>query len=70
MTKVSKARLVPTRANGRPAFGLYLRDPHAPVARAHNLVVLTLETDRISQITRCGDLSLFARFGLPRMLDP
>jgi RNA polymerase sigma-70 factor (ECF subfamily) len=67
---VSEARLVPTRANGQPAFGLYFRDPHAPIARAHSLVVLTLDADGISQITRFGDLSLFARFGLPRTLDP
>jgi hypothetical protein len=67
---VSEApRLVPTRANGQPAFGLYLRDPHAPIARAHSLVVLTLAADGISHITRFGDMSLFARFGLPRSLD-
>jgi RNA polymerase sigma-70 factor (TIGR02960 family) len=63
-----RARLVPTRANGQPAFAMYLRDPHAHVARAHGIVVLTLEDGRISQITRF-DASLFARFGLPRMLD-
>ena len=49
---VSTARLVPTHANGQPAFGVYLRDPHAPILRAHSLVVLTLETDGISHITR------------------
>ena len=36
------ARLVPTRANGQPAFGLYIRDPQAPVARANGMLVLTL----------------------------
>jgi RNA polymerase sigma-70 factor (TIGR02960 family) len=66
---VSTARLVPTRANGQPAFGVYLRDPHAPIVRAHSLVVLTLEAGGISHITRFGDLSLFARFGLPRTLN-
>ena len=35
-------RLVPTRANGQPAFGCYLRDAHAPVAHAYGLMVLTL----------------------------
>ena len=64
-----RMRLVPTRANGQPAFGVYLRDPHAPVNRAHGIVVLTLDGDGIAQITRFGDTSLFARFGLPRMLD-
>jgi RNA polymerase sigma-70 factor (TIGR02960 family) len=64
-----RMRLVATRANGEPAFGVYLRDPHAPIARAHGIVVLTLAGDRIAQITRFGDTSLLARFGLPRTLD-
>jgi hypothetical protein len=29
---LERFRLVPTRANGQPAFGCYLRDPHSPVA--------------------------------------
>jgi RNA polymerase sigma-70 factor (TIGR02960 family) len=65
---VSEARLVPTRANGQPAFALYLRDSHAPLARAHSLVVLTLEPEGISNITRF-EPTLFGRFGLPRTLD-
>jgi RNA polymerase sigma-70 factor (TIGR02960 family) len=65
-----RTRLVATRANGQPAFGMYVRDPHAPIARAHGIVVLTLAGDRIAQITRFGDTTLFARFGLPRTLDP
>jgi RNA polymerase sigma-70 factor, ECF subfamily len=65
---VQPARLVPTRANNQPAFGYYLRDPRAPVARAHGLVVLTLAGDKICAITRFGDNSLFPRFGLPRTL--
>ncbi len=61
------ARLVPTYANNQPAFGYYVADPHAPVARAHSLVVLTLAGDKICAITRFGD-SLFPHFGLPRTL--
>jgi RNA polymerase sigma-70 factor (TIGR02960 family) len=61
-------RLVPTRANGQPAFGYYVRDPSSPIAHAHGLVVLTLEGDRISAITRFGDNSLLPLFGLPRTL--
>ena len=60
-------RLVPTRANGQPAFGCYLPDPHAAIARAYGLFVLTL-TDRISAITWFGERSLLAHFGLPRTL--
>jgi RNA polymerase sigma-70 factor (TIGR02960 family) len=61
-------RLVPTRANGQPAFGCYLPDPHAPIARAYGLIVLTLSDDRISALTWFGERSLLAHFGLPRTL--
>jgi RNA polymerase sigma-70 factor (ECF subfamily) len=61
------ARLLPVRANNQPAFGYYLRDPHAPVAHAHGLLVLTLAGDKICTITRFGD-SLLPHFGLPRTL--
>ena len=65
---VQATKLVPTRANGQPAFGYYLQDPHAPVAHANALVVLTLAGDKISAITRFGDNSLYPHFGLPRTL--
>ena len=61
--------LVPTRANGQPAFGYYLRDPHAPIAHAHGLIVLTLAGHKVCAITRFGDNSLFPHFGLPRTLE-
>ncbi|HEY3772634.1 MAG TPA: sigma-70 family RNA polymerase sigma factor [Solirubrobacteraceae bacterium] len=61
-------RLVATRANGQPAFGCYLPDPQAPVARAYGLMVLTLDGDRISAITWFGERGVFAGFGLPRTL--
>ena len=59
-------RLVPTRANGQPAFGHYMADPHAPVGRFAGILVLTLEGDRIAAITRFADTGILARFGLPR----
>lgn len=61
-------RLIPTRANGQPAFGCYLDDDTAPVARAHGLIVLTLSGERIAEITRFLDNSIVSRFGLPRVL--
>jgi RNA polymerase sigma-70 factor (TIGR02960 family) len=60
-------RLIPTRANGQPAFGTYLRDPHTEVLHASGLLVLTLEGDRISALTRF-DNSVLPFFGLPRNL--
>lgn len=60
-------RLVATRANGQPAFGVYVRDPSAPVARANGLLVLTLAGNRIGVMTHFP-ASVFPRFGLPRTL--
>jgi RNA polymerase sigma-70 factor, ECF subfamily len=60
--------LVPTRANGQPAFGCYLRDPRTPIRHAHGVLVLGLGGDRITAVTRFLDNSLLARFGLPRSL--
>lgn len=62
-------RLAATRANGQPAFGLYLRDPHAPVLHVGGLLVLTLAGDRISAITRF-DNSVLSYFGLPEPCRP
>jgi len=66
-TWLERPRLVATRANGQPAFGLYVRDPQAPVLHAIGLMVLTLAGDRISAMTRF-DTSMLAYFGLPRTL--
>jgi RNA polymerase sigma-70 factor (TIGR02960 family) len=63
-----KDRLVATRANGQPAFGHYIGDVQAPVVRAVGVIVLTLEGDRISHLTRFGGSGQLARFGLPRTL--
>jgi RNA polymerase sigma-70 factor (TIGR02960 family) len=58
--------LVPTRANGQPAFGAYLR---APTGLRHGtgLFVLSLADDRICAMTRFEN-SVFPWFGLPRSL--
>jgi hypothetical protein len=61
-------RLVPTRANGQPAFGCYLRDTHTPIAHAYGLMVLTLHDDHVAAITGFPDTSMFPHFGLPRTL--
>jgi RNA polymerase sigma-70 factor (ECF subfamily) len=61
-------RLVPTRANGQPAFGCYVSVSDTDVARAYALFVLTLAGEQISAITWFADSSVFPQFGLPRML--
>jgi RNA polymerase sigma-70 factor (ECF subfamily) len=61
-------RLVPTGANGQPAFGCYLPHPHVGTARAHGLTVLTMRGDHISAIAWFGDPAVFDRFDLPATL--
>ena len=58
--------LVPTRANGQPAFGAYLRAPSG-VSHGVGLYVLTLTGDRICAMIRFEN-SVLPWFGLPRSL--
>ena len=60
--------LVPTRANGQPAFAYYLPDPTAPILRANGLMVLTLAGDQVCGLTRFGATGILGRLGLPRTL--
>ncbi|MGH3417794.1 MAG: nuclear transport factor 2 family protein, partial [Actinocrinis sp.] len=61
-------RLIATRANGQPAFGIYVHDPNADVLHANGMMVLALSGGRIRALTRFDNSNL-ARFGLPRTLD-
>jgi RNA polymerase sigma-70 factor (ECF subfamily) len=58
--------LVPTRANGQPAFGAYLRAATG-IRHGSGLFVLTLTADRICAFTRF-DASVLPWFGLPQSL--
>jgi hypothetical protein len=58
--------LVPTRANGQPAFGAYLRAPTG-IRHGTGLFVLTLAGERISAMIRF-ESSVLPWFGLPRSL--
>jgi RNA polymerase sigma-70 factor (TIGR02960 family) len=58
--------LVPTRANGQPAFGAYLRTPDG-ISHGTGLYVLTLAGDQICAMTRFEN-SVLPSFGLPRSL--
>ncbi len=60
-------RLVPTRANGQPAFGVYVQDLHADLFHATGLLVVTLAGQQIAAMTRF-DNSVVDQFGLPRTL--
>jgi RNA polymerase sigma-70 factor (ECF subfamily) len=61
-------RIVPTRANGQPAFGCYFPCPQTDIARPYGLLVLTLAGSKIAEITFFADSSVFPHFGLPRTL--
>jgi RNA polymerase sigma-70 factor (TIGR02960 family) len=58
-------RLIPTRANSQPAFVQYAKDPHTDVGHALGLLVLTLDGDRISHITRFAATTVLPHFGIP-----
>ena len=57
--------LLPTRASNRLAFGLYKLDETSGRYKAYGIQVLTLDSDRIADITTCINASLAPRFGLP-----
>ncbi|MEU4240767.1 sigma-70 family RNA polymerase sigma factor [Actinoplanes sp. NPDC026619] len=59
-------KLVPTRANGQHAFGLYLRN--GDVYEPFQLPVLALAADGVSHVSSFFDLRLFRTFGLPDSL--
>jgi RNA polymerase sigma-70 factor (TIGR02960 family) len=59
--------LVPTRANGQPAFGVYVLGPGG-VRHGSGLIVLTLAGGHISALTRFEN-SVLPWFGLPRSLS-
>lgn len=56
--------MVPTRSNGQPAFGLYMRGEDG-VHRAFQLQVLTMTEGGVAHVGCFFDTSLFATFGLP-----
>lgn len=67
-----KEKMVPTSANGQPAFALYMRD-EAEVLRPFQIQVLagfTQEDGRpkVSRVVTFFDLDLFETFGLPDQL--
>jgi RNA polymerase sigma-70 factor (ECF subfamily) len=62
-----RSRLIPTRANGQPAFGLYVLDPQTGISHAAGLLVLTLTGDKVCEMTGF-DTSPLPHFGLPRTL--
>jgi RNA polymerase sigma-70 factor (ECF subfamily) len=61
-------RLLPTSANGQPAFAIYEFSGADKRWNAHSIHVLTLESDAISAVTLFLDPRLVQDFGLPQFL--
>ncbi len=61
--------MLPTTANGQPAYGLYMRQPDGGF-EPFQLQVLELDGQRVRKCTAFFDTSLFATFGLPMRLEP
>ena len=66
MASGRRHRLIPTRANGHPAFGAYLRGT-ADTSHGVGLFVLEISTDGISALTRFEN-GVLPWFGLPRSI--
>jgi len=60
--------LMPTRANGQPAFGIYVRTPAGP-RPGIGLMTVTLSGDRICALSRF-EPTVLPWFGLPAALPP
>jgi RNA polymerase sigma-70 factor (ECF subfamily) len=65
LSGAARWRVIPTRANGQPAFGHYMWDEAADAFVPHGVAVLTLDGDRIGEITIFRSPDALARFALP-----
>ncbi|MEV6768388.1 nuclear transport factor 2 family protein [Nocardia sp. NPDC051030] len=63
MRVIGPAQLIPTSANGQPAFAMYIRDPDG-ARRPHALHVLTITPAGVSGIVAFHGSALFPLFGL------
>ena len=63
-------RIIPTRANGQPAFALYNWDDEGQAFAPHGIAVLTLDGHRIDEITIFLNPETVTRFGLPESIEP
>ena len=65
LTEPGRFQMIPTAANGQPAFAAYLRGRDG-IYRAHSICVLTTAASRVTRVTSFNDPGLFATFGLPQ----
>ena len=62
-------QMLPTRANGSPAFGLYQRKVEEGGYRPSSLWVLGVEGEQIGSIVVFLDMASFTAFGLPSTIE-
>ena len=67
LTERGAFTMIPTAANGQPAFVAYMRESDG-VHRAHAIQVLTISAGRIARIVSFNDAALFPAFGMPDVL--
>ena len=67
LTEPGAFKMIPTAANGQPAFVAYLRESDG-VHRAHAIQVLTISAGRIARLVSFNDAALFPAFGMPDVL--
>ncbi len=68
LTGPGKFVLVPTSANGQPAFAAYLRAGEGRF-QAHGIQLLATRREQVTRILSFNDSRLIARFGLPAELS-
>jgi RNA polymerase sigma-70 factor (ECF subfamily) len=61
-------RVIPTSANGQPAFAHYIYDEQEDAFVPEGVAVLTLDGAKIAELTVFRERELFERFGLPDRL--
>jgi len=62
-------RLLPTRANGNPAFALYRREAQAEGYQLFGLIVLDVVGEQVANMIMFMELSSFSSFALPPTLS-
>ena len=63
-----RMRMLPTRANGKPALAVYTAAGAAERFEAYGIMVLRIEAGAVVEITGFGDGTLHELFGLPATL--
>jgi RNA polymerase sigma-70 factor (ECF subfamily) len=64
LTDHGRFQMIPTAANGQPAFAVYMRGPDG-VHRAHAIQMLTIAASRVTRVISFNDPGLLSTFGLP-----